>query len=173
MDDVVEMKPKPARTAALVGAGLVAGLVLAGLTTADAQTPTPTPNASASEEPRKAGHLKHDKHDKEGRHGARGHGRIGKLGVGVQHGEFVLRERDGTFRTMAVQRGVATAISATSVTVKSEDGFSRTYARDEETKVAEDLKAGDVVRVLAVVENGRALALHVRPGKMRDRAGGA
>lgn len=147
------------RTAGLVGAGLIAGLVLAGLTTADAQTPPPTPSAEAKAD-------RPPKPDK----GLRGtHGRAHKFGHHALHGEFTVRGRDGAFRTMAMQRGEVTAISATSVSVRSEDGFARTYARNAETKVGEDVAVGATVRVLAVVENGTARALHVRGGvKHRD-----
>lgn len=43
------------------------------------------------------------------------------------HGEYVV-EDGGTFSTMLTQTGSVTAISPSSVTVRSEDGFTQTYA---------------------------------------------
>ena len=44
------------------------------------------------------------------------------------HGELVIKGKDGKPVTVALQRGVVTAVDASSVTVKSEDGYSRTWA---------------------------------------------
>jgi hypothetical protein len=137
-----------AKTLGLVASGLVAGLVLAGLTSAGAQTPTPTPHATASERPHKDGH--------------RGHKGLGHRAL---HGEMTVRARDGAFRTIATQLGDVTAITATSVTVRSEDGFVRTYVRDAKTKVADGVAAGTNVRVMALVENGVARAVRVHPAR--------
>ena len=161
--DVVEVRPRPSRVRSLglVAAGLVAGLVLATLTTADAQTPTPKPGASSEVKPDRGPRPDKDK--------MRGHGRGAKLGHHALHGEFTVRGRDGAFRTLAMQQGEATAVSATSITVRSEDGFSRTYARTAETKVSDGVAVGAQVRVLAVVENGGARALHVREGRGHEK----
>ena len=43
------------------------------------------------------------------------------------HGEFVVADGHGGYRTELTQTGVVTAISPTSITVRSEDGFSQTY----------------------------------------------
>lgn len=156
MDDVVEVRRGRAKGAALVGAGLVAGMVLAGLTTADAQT-APAPPAA-----RQA-----DDHGKDGKREGGRHG-IGKVGRGVLHGEAVVRAPGGGYRTVAMQRGVVTALSATSVAVRNEDGFARTYARDARTRVADGVAVGDAVVVVAEVANGDARALHVREARGRD-----
>jgi hypothetical protein len=60
--------------------------------------------------------------------GARRRHRLLRLafGKGALHGEAVVKTEDGT-KTVAVQRGTVTAIDATSVTVKSSDGFSMTW----------------------------------------------
>lgn len=177
MDDIAEARPtRPARklqAAGLVGAGLVAGLVMAGLTTASAQTdPAPPPGASST--PTHEG--KHPEGHRGGRHG--GHVMKG-LARGALHGEFTTRAPGGGFQTMAMQHGEATAVSATSITVRSEDGFSRTYVIDDGTLVkagdegSADIAAGDTVHVLAVVEDGSATAVRVVDAtavkKLRDR----
>jgi hypothetical protein len=43
------------------------------------------------------------------------------------HGEFVVADGTGTFRTVTSQTGRVTAISPTSVTARSDDGYSQTY----------------------------------------------
>lgn len=43
------------------------------------------------------------------------------------HGEYVVANGSGGFETMTSQTGRITAISATSVTARSDDGYSQTY----------------------------------------------
>jgi hypothetical protein len=52
----------------------------------------------------------------------------------AEHGEVVLHGKGGD-RTVDVQRGVVTAASPTSVTVRSTDGFTATYAFTAASKV--------------------------------------
>jgi hypothetical protein len=44
------------------------------------------------------------------------------------HGEFVESDGAGHYTTVLTQTGTVTAISPTSITVRSEDGYSQTYA---------------------------------------------
>ena len=44
---------------------------------------------------------------------------------GALHGRYVVEDPDGTYRTLVTQRGEVTASSASSVTVRSEDGSTR------------------------------------------------
>ena len=44
------------------------------------------------------------------------------------HGEFVVSDGSGGYATMLTQNGTVTAISATSITVRSDDGYTQTYA---------------------------------------------
>jgi hypothetical protein len=73
-----------------------------------------------------------------------------------QHGEAVVRDKDGKLITVDRQRGSVTAASATSITVKSSDGTSWTWTIDKGTKVrghnlktepASDVKVGNTVAV--------------------------
>ena len=48
------------------------------------------------------------------------------LAGNVEHGEIVVQTKDGD-KTIDVQRGTVTAISSTTITVKSADGFSETW----------------------------------------------
>ena len=43
------------------------------------------------------------------------------------HGEFVVPDGSGRYSTVVTQTGSVTAISPTSITVRSEDGYSQTY----------------------------------------------
>ncbi|MDQ0691846.1 DUF5666 domain-containing protein [Arthrobacter sp. W4I7] len=51
------------------------------------------------------------------------------------HSESVVKKADGTFQTILEQRGTVEAVSDTSITVKSEDGYSRTYTVNADTKI--------------------------------------
>ena len=51
------------------------------------------------------------------------------------HSEAVIAKADGTFVTVRMQAGDVTAISATSITVRSTDGYSSTYAITDATVV--------------------------------------
>jgi len=97
--------------------------------------------------------------------GFEGHGR-GGFGPGI-HGEFTVPGPNGGYETLASQIGQVTAVSPTSLKVKSEDGFERTYAVDDGTVVTAgrdgiaNVKDGDTVHVLAVVTNGNAKAVEI------------
>jgi hypothetical protein len=159
------MTSRRGRAAALVAAGLVGGIVVAGYATANAQTsPTPSPGTTTPQDAPRGG--------PGGHHGGPG----GGMGI---HGEFVTKAADGGYQTMASQVGEVTAVSATSLTVKSEDGYSRTYVVNDDTLVnagnegTADVAKGDTVRVVAIVRNGTASALHVddgtQVGRLRDK----
>ncbi|MDT7741710.1 MAG: hypothetical protein QOE59_788 [Actinomycetota bacterium] len=66
----------------------------------------------------------------------------------AEHGEVVLHGKGGD-RTVDVQRGVVTAASPTSVTVRSTDGFSATYAFTPTSKVRKQ-KAASQPSAIAV-----------------------
>lgn len=51
------------------------------------------------------------------------------------HSESVVKKSDGTFETVLSQRGTVDAVSESSVTVKSEDGFTQSYAVNAETRI--------------------------------------
>jgi hypothetical protein len=101
----------------------------------------------------------------------KGGGPGGKFGhggpKGAIHGEFVTPDGSGGYRTVDVQTGEATAVSSDSITVKSADGFSKTYSVDENTVVNSgrdgigSVKKGDTVRVDAVVSGGKAAARNI------------
>lgn len=94
-----------------------------------------------------------------------GNGLLGRLG-GVQHGELTITGSDGKPVVMTVQRGTVTAASATSLTVRSADGFSQTYAVNASTRVGGATGAtGTLAKNQAVVVLGRkadSVAVQVR-----------
>ena len=62
-----------------------------------------------------------------GQHGAVGGPGAAAVGSTPLHGEFVVPDGAGGYTTVLTQTGTVTAISPTSITVRSEDGFSKTY----------------------------------------------
>lgn len=53
------------------------------------------------------------------------------------HGEAVVKTKDGGTKTVVVQRGTITAIDATSITVKSSDGYTQKWALGTPLRVVE------------------------------------
>lgn len=147
----------------IVAAGAAFGLTLAGLGVAAGQTDGPStqpdPGPAVAPAPGPGG---------PGVRGFRGGPEHHKgPGFGI-HGEFTTRAPGGGYQTVATQLGEVTAVSASSLTVKSEDGFSRTYGVDDNTMVNAgnegigDVAKGDQVHVMALVADGKASAVDVR-----------
>jgi len=156
-------------TVAAVAVTTTAGGVAWATSNAD---PTPSPSTSPSS-PATPG--QQQKPDGPGRGGFGPRGEFG-LG-GALHGEFVVPKDGGGYQTVATQRGEVTAVSKESITVKSADGYSRTYTLTEDTLVnaardgIDDVKTGNTVTVTAVVTDGKATASSVNDGTVRDAAG--
>lgn len=129
-----------------------------------AGTADPTPSASPSASPSQGTGEKE-----------RGPGKHGMFGFGQSlHGEFTVEKEGGGYQTVATQNGEVTAVSTDSITVKSEDGYSRTYAITEDTMVnaardgIADVKTGTTVHVMATVADGKATAVSVNDGTLRE-----
>jgi len=58
----------------------------------------------------------------------------GDMLKGVLHGEGIVQTTNGPVR-VAMQKGEATRVSTTSVTVRSSDGYTRVWRLDDSTKV--------------------------------------
>lgn len=108
---------------------------------------------------------------------------------GFQHGENVVKDADGAFRTILVQRGAVESVSSTSITVRSDDGYSQAYAVDADTKIrphrgasgnpppaadsgkpaprsagsTADIAVGDIVRIFGVRDGDRVAAKRIGP----------
>lgn len=103
------------------------------------------------------------------------------------HGEHVVKDADGTFRTIITQAGTIESVSSSEVTVKSEDGFSQRYGINSDTKItkvsadlprngrgkttlpsasASDLKAGDKVHVSGTRNGDAVTATRILSGEL-------
>jgi hypothetical protein len=86
---------------------------------------------------------------------------------GAVHGQFVVSKSGGGFQTIDTQRGSVTAVSATSITVKSADGFVKTYQVMSSTNVDAQrngigsVKTGHQVVVMATVSGSTATAVSI------------
>jgi hypothetical protein len=103
-----------------------------------------------------------------GAFGGLGFGGLGFGGLGgVIHGQVTGPKPGGGYQTVDVQRGTVTAVSSSSLTVKSADGFSATYAVSSSTEVNAQaagiatVKTGDTVEVTATVSGGTATAASI------------
>ena len=59
------------------------------------------------------------------------------------HGEVTIQTRTQGTKTIVVQRGEVTAVTATQVTVKSTDGYTLIWTVSDKVKVVQDKKAVD------------------------------
>jgi hypothetical protein len=99
-------------------------------------------------------------------------GQIGMLGFGTGpgaaiHGSFTVKGPSGAYETIDTQYGTAEAVSSSSITVKSDDGFSQTYVVGSSTIVFAEpngilsVKAGDTVSVQGLVSGSTVKAERV------------
>src|SRR3954463_12857922 len=140
------------RAVALVAAGVVAGaaggVVISQLGTAGAASPSPTPSPG----------------DRDGFGQPPGHGpgRMGVLGMfggRVLHSQATVQKPGGGTTVVHFQDGVISAISGSTVTVKSTDGFTSTFTVNGTTRITlngsdgtlSKLAKNDKVRVIGVV----------------------
>ncbi|GAA4042497.1 hypothetical protein GCM10023063_30790 [Arthrobacter methylotrophus] len=100
----------------------------------------------------------------------------GFAGPGI-HSEFTVKNKDGTFTTLVTQRGTVQSVSDSSISVKSDDGFTQSFAITSSTTIvklagagtgtqgrrpslqsikATDLKSGDTV-VVSGIKSGSAV----------------
>jgi hypothetical protein len=77
------------------------------------------------------------------------------------HGEVTVNGKDGV-KTIVVQRGTVTAVTSTSVSVKSSDGFTATWTFGDNLKLVQDkkkvetsaLKTGEAIGVAGTKDGG-------------------
>jgi hypothetical protein len=83
------------------------------------------------------------------------------------HGQFVVPKSGGGYQTIDTQRGSVTAVSTDSITVKSADGFTKTYQVSSSTNVDAQrdgigsVKTGHQVAVTATDGGGTAAAVSI------------
>jgi hypothetical protein len=89
------------------------------------------------------------------------------MGMGAIHGTFVTPKQGGGYQTIDTQRGTVTAVSSTSISVKSEDGFTATYVVTADTVVnaqrdgIASIKVGDEVGVVGLENAGSTTAVQI------------
>jgi hypothetical protein len=82
----------------------------------------------------------------------------------VLHGQYVVRNPGGGYQIVDVQNGLITAVSSTSVTLRSDDGFIHRYVVTRSTVIEAghggitSVKVGDEASVQAAVTGGSATA---------------
>ncbi|MCZ7421871.1 MULTISPECIES: hypothetical protein [unclassified Micromonospora] len=82
------------------------------------------------------------------------------------HGDVVVQTKDGGTKTVSVQRGEVTALTDDKITVKSTDGFTRTWTFTDDLRVIErrksiaatDIKVGTRLGVAGTVSGEQAQA---------------
>lgn len=174
------MKLRKAMLAGVVALALIgAGTAIAW--SADSPSPTPSPSTSG-----KSGEPAPGKSGKVDKSNANKFQRPRQL-----HSESVVKKADGSFETQLTQQGTVDSVSPTSVTVKSEDGFTRSYAVNAETKITKfpapaadgspakgddgkrlkptagtiaDIAVGDAVRISGVKNGDQATAARIVKG---------
>lgn len=86
---------------------------------------------------------------------------------GAVHGQLVVPKPGGGYQSVDIQSGTVTAVSASSITVRSADGFVRSYAVTSSTIVDAQrdgigsIKTGNQVSLLATVSGGTASAASI------------
>jgi hypothetical protein len=80
---------------------------------------------------------------------------------GAVHGQFVVPAAGGGYQTEAVQVGKVSAVSGSSITVRSADNYTKTYRVTSAARVVpghgiSSVKSGDQVRVMATVHGSAA-----------------
>lgn len=101
------------------------------------------------------------------------------------HADGVAMNRDGETFEVRVQKGIIRAVSETSITLESPDGFTATYVIDEDTTIVErreevepsSLEEGEMAKVFAVADGERYVAKRIvctgEPGPRLRAAFGA
>jgi hypothetical protein len=145
---------KATKTTLIAGAAVVALIGIGGgvaFATSGSGSSTPISTLTAATTPTSGSNTPADGPSKRKHHG---------LLDRAEHGQVTVRTKTGT-EVIDLQRGLVTAVSPTSITVKSQDGFSATYVVTSTTKVRKtgqqsaiaNVANGDNV-VIAAVQSG-------------------
>ncbi len=156
---MIRMRNNRKTIAAGAGAAGLLGLGLYFSVPAFADDPAPSPSPTA--------------HAGKG-HPGKGHPFRRARALNGVHGEATVKRKDG-FHLATWQRGKITSVSATGLTVRSEDGASWTWTTDGKTRVRKDgdkaslknLAAGDQVLVAGERSGATRTARLVREPRKR------
>jgi len=127
-----------------VGAVAAGGVATAATTSDSSSKSSGTTSVTAAATPAATPAPAHAKGTK--RAGKRG-GELGKLEGRLLHGQFVVLGKDKKPTTLAEQRGTVDAVSPTSISLTSTDGFKQTYVVNSDTKVRVDGKKSAIADV--------------------------
>jgi hypothetical protein len=94
-----------------------------------------------------------------GQHGAVGRPGPASVGATSLHGEFVVPDGAGGYTTELTQTGAVTAISSTSITVRSDDGYSQAYVIPDTAGNANVPFALDDHVVVRATRNGQTVTV--------------
>jgi hypothetical protein len=94
-----------------------------------------------------------------GQHGAVGGPGPASVGATSLHGEFVVPDGGGGYTTVLTQTGAVTAISPSSITVRSDDGYSQAYVIPDTTGKANVPFALDDHVVVRATRNGQTVTV--------------
>jgi hypothetical protein len=106
--------------------------------------------------------------DAHGRSGDRHRGDAGSIKASalrhLLHADGVVKRSDGSFLTVAEQRGKASGVSATSITVTSDDGFARTYVVNAATTLRPRHHGDDSASKPALADGATVVVLAKKSG---------
>ena len=94
------------------------------------------------------------------------------------HGQFVVARPGGGYQTVDMQRGSVTAVTGSSITVRSSDGFVKTYQVPAAAQLNAQrngigsVRKGNQVMVVATVSGSTATATHILDFSLLPRQGG-
>ena len=152
-------------------AGVAVAALLGGAGAALAATNSPGPLASPSAAAATPAPLPMPSGQQPGRPGPgyrRFGGGFGFGGLfGALHGQLVVAKPGGGYQTVDVQTGQVTAVSTTSITLKSADGFTKSYVVTSSTLVDAQrdgigsVKVGNQATMLATVSGSAATATSI------------
>jgi hypothetical protein len=161
--------------AGVVAAGLLAGAGVAFATTGSPAHPVAAaaavaPSAAPSRPPSQVP-MPHRLPFRPGSMHGGGFGAGSPFGAGgpfgVVHGQYVVTKPGGGYQTIDFQTGKVTAVSSTSITLRSPDGYVHSYVVTGSTSVdaqrggISSVKAGHQVSVQATVGGGAATAARI------------
>jgi hypothetical protein len=186
-------KPRWSRWKTLaVGAGtvVVAAVATAGIATATNSTSSSTATGANAAGGQGSGGQS-GAQGQGGRFGAQGRGGPGPGGQfggppggragfglgGALHGQFVVADGNGGYVTAEIQTGQVSVASATSITVVSSDGYTRSYTVGSSTMAgggngsASQVATGHTVMVQATVSGQTATATQIIDGSTQQQPG--
>jgi hypothetical protein len=146
--------------------GLAAGLALGGAGIAFAASSATSSPSTSTTVPGAFPKMPGRPHLPRGPFGPMGGARFGRLGDAV-HGQVTVPNGSGGYRTIEMQVGKVDAVSSSSITVTSADGYRHTYRVAPSTIVDSQaggigaVAKGDQVRIIASSQSGTDTAMAV------------